>query len=75
VGVKLPDLKRREVDRFLQHFVPDASRDGDKVTGDGRNGSFTLHLNHGGGLRPDQLSRALRYIGVERAEFDRWYEP
>jgi hypothetical protein len=72
-GAKLPELKRGDVDRFLSHFAPDHKRVGFIVTGEGRGSAFTIHLRHDGGLRPDQLSRALGYMGIERAEFMGWY--
>lgn len=72
--MKLPELKRRVADQFLDEFAPGHSREGNIVTGDGRAGSYTLHLRHDGGFRPDQLSRALRYLGVDRDEFMEWYQ-
>jgi hypothetical protein len=46
---------------------------GDMIAGVSRSGqSFTIHMEHGRGLRPDQLSRALRYMDVTREEFDEW---
>ena len=48
---------------------------GDVLTGVSKDGnSFTIHMEHGRGLRPDQLRHALRFMDVSRAEFERWYE-
>ncbi len=72
---KLPELRRGEVLRLIAAFASEVSQDGDKVTGHARDGrSFTIHMLHGKGLRPDQLSRALKYMGVTRAEFDDWHD-
>jgi len=72
VAGKLPELRRREALALIEAFATDIEHHGDLVVGSGRNGSFTIHLEHGRGLRPDQLSRALKYMGVSRDEFDAW---
>lgn len=71
---KLPELGRAEVDAMLARFARRHRRVGDRVVGIARDGSpFAIHLQHGGGLRRDQLSRALRYLAVTREEFFGWY--
>ena len=73
-GAKLPALRRGQVEALLDEFVPRWKRNGDVIVGVSRDGSsFTIHLLHGGGLRSDQLSRALRYAGITRDEFEVWY--
>jgi hypothetical protein len=70
---KLPELRRAEVLRLVRDHAGDWEQQGDLVTGVSKDGhSFTIHMVHGGGLRPDQLSRALKYMDVSRAEFEEW---
>ena len=71
-GGRLPTLARRDAIAMFRHFDPDCTVIGDVVAGAGRHGTFTVHLNHGGGLRPDTLQRALGYLGVTRAQFFEW---
>ncbi len=73
MGGKLPALRRGEVEALCRDFSQSYGRNGDKVTGTNREGApYSIHLLHGGGLRPDQLSRTLGYLGVSRAEFWEW---
>ena len=70
---KLPELRRNDVLRLVADLAKDHEQQGDLITGTAKDGaSFTIHLEHGGGLRPDQLSRVLKYMGVSRADFDAW---
>lgn len=72
---KLPELKRGDTDRFLERFAPDRRVKGVKVTGLSVHGHpFSIDLDHKGGMRPDILGHALRYMGVSRDEFWAWYE-
>lgn len=72
-GGKLPELRRAKALSLIHAFATEVEQKGDLVVGLGRHGSFTIHLLHGGGLRPDQLNRALKYLGVSRSEFDDWH--
>ncbi len=70
---RLPELRRAEVLRLIRDHAQEWEQQGDLVTGVSKDGhSFTIHMEHGAGLRPDQLSRALRYMDVSRAEFEAW---
>lgn len=70
---RLPSLRSTEVDAFLERFAPASKRTGNLILGKSRDGrSFSLHLAHGGGMRPDILGHALKYIGVSRTEFEDW---
>jgi hypothetical protein len=44
------------------------------VSGVGRAGTFSIHLKHGAGMRPDTVQRALGYLGVSRDEFAHWLD-
>jgi hypothetical protein len=73
VGAKLPELRRGDVLALVTKFSTKFEQKGDAITGTRRDGeSFTIHMLHGKGLRPDQLDRALKYLGVTRAEFEGW---
>lgn len=73
-GKKLPSLRRREVDAFFAHFALGSTRKGQKVTGVGRCGPFSVHLDHSGTLTPQQLNRALSYLCIARIDFFVWYD-
>lgn len=72
---KLPALDRHEAVAFLDHFADSYRRRGLIVAGLNRDGrAFSIHLEHRSeGMRRDQLSAALRYLGISRAEFFDWY--
>lgn len=74
MGRKLPELKRGDALRLVKDFSADMQQKGDIVTGHARDGrSFTIHFDHGKGLTQQQLSRALKYLGVARDEFYDWH--
>jgi hypothetical protein len=70
-GGKLPALDGREAKAFLERFAPDHKVKSSIVSGVNTAGKpFVIHLEHGsGGMRPDVLSSALRYLGVSREAF------
>jgi hypothetical protein len=70
---KLPALDRAQALALFEHFAPGCEIDGMIVAGIGRRGTFTVHLEHRGGLRSDQLRKVLTYLGVSRAEFWEWH--
>ena len=72
-GGKLPALNHTQACALFERFAPGCDIDGMLVSGIGRHGTFTVHMNHGGGLRSDQLRKALTYLGVSRDEFWEWH--
>lgn len=72
-GGKLPALNRADAHALFEHFAPGCAIDGMIVSGVGRLGTFTVHMEHRGGLRPDQLRKTLTYLGVSRDEFWAWH--
>lgn len=72
---KLPELWLGDIDRFLERFAPDRRVKGVKVTGRSvHDHPFSIDLDHEGGMRPDVLGHALRYMGISRGEFWDWHE-
>ena len=72
-GGKLPALNRAGAVALFQNLAPGCEIDGMIVSGVGRLGTFTVHMEHRGGLRSDQLRKTLTYLGVSRDEFWEWH--
>jgi len=73
-GGRLPTLRRREVEKFFDHFATSWRWSGNNIVGVGRKGSFSVHPAHNGELPPQLLRKALGYLGVTSAEFIAWYD-
>lgn len=71
---KLPELSYRELLSLLRHFSVELNEKGTVLTGRNRHGEpFTVHQHPAQKCYPQKLSRILKYAGISREEFSRWY--
>jgi len=72
LAAKLPALS---ASAFLATFAPRHTlKANGRVAGVNRNGNtFLIEVDHKGGMRPDILQSALKYLEVSREEFWEWF--